>query len=111
MKKTIIISLIFILFPTKSYSDILNDNEKFNKQWETVLQLQRIIDNNIINEAPNLFSIRVRDKIKLMINKNPNFFKSVWGLDHFKLKSYKNNIFKGNGLFILEDNVWKIDEI
>ncbi|MFN8576313.1 MAG: hypothetical protein U0354_05605 [Candidatus Sericytochromatia bacterium] len=108
MKKILII-LFIISIPLNSYS---NEEEfKYNEQWKTVQQLQRIIDNNILKEAPSLFSKRFKDKIKFIIEKDPNFFKTVWGLNEFRLRIYKEQVFKGRGIFIFEDNQWKIDEL
>lgn len=108
--KQIFIILFIISIPLNSYSNE-EDKEKYHNQWKTVQQLQRIIDNDIIKEAPDLFSKRVKDKIKFMIEKDPKFFKTIWGLNESRLKTYKDNVFKGKGLFIFENNQWKIDEL
>lgn len=60
--KQILIILFIISIPLNSYSNE-EEKEKYQNQWKTVQQLQRIIDNNIIKEAPNLFSNRVKDEV------------------------------------------------
>lgn len=108
-KYILIIFLFFNLLTFDSYSSEVD--KIYNKQWETVLELQRIIDNDILSEAPKLFSKRVKNKISIIIKKDPSFFKKSWYLTDEKIKLYKKNVFSGKGLFILEDNIWKIDEI
>lgn len=111
MKRFIITVFLALILSMQNNISLAENNDIYNQQWNTVLQLQRIIDNNITTEAPNLFSKRVRDKIKLMIEKDPSFFVKAWRLNDSNTKKYKEQVFSGKGLFILEDNEWKIDEI
>ena len=105
-------SIIISLFISIDVLDLDNkDNQNYIQQWQTVLDLQRLIDNKLIKESASLFSNKNKAKIQLLINKSGRSFINAWKLDNLVNKKYKERIFQGKGLFVFEDGKWKIDEI
>ena len=111
MLKIILSVLMVFCLSFNVYPEEADKSDIYKEQWKTVQSLQRLLDNGFVKEALYFFSTKQKERIKKMIDLDPNFFLQAWKLDEFRLKRYKDSIFKGNGIFVFEDGEWKIDEI
>lgn len=133
MLKNILISSLLAIctsqafFPIYSFSEenkslennkkilIQNDStskEIFEAQWKTVEKLQLLIKEKNYDLIPMCFSKgKFRDRVINNLKESPDWWMSIWGLDENRLAKYKEQVFSGNGIFILEDGEWKINEL
>ena len=81
-------------------------------QLKTVEKLKKLMSEKNYEEAILLFSKRQQKNIN-EIKKEPemfNYWCLAWTLDEAKYDRYIKRIRTGKGLFVFEDNKWKIDE-
>jgi hypothetical protein len=81
-------------------------------QIKTVEKLKKLMDENKYEEAVLLFSKEQQKSIN-DIKKEPemfNYWCLAWTLDEAKYDRYLKKIKAGKGIFVFEDNEWKIDE-
>lgn len=81
-------------------------------QLKTVEKLKKLMSEKNYEEAILLFSKRQQKNIN-EIKKEPemfNYWCLAWTLDEAKYDRYIKRIRTGKGLFVFEDNEWKIDE-
>jgi hypothetical protein len=81
-------------------------------QWRTAEKLQKWMLEKRYDEAIGLFSAKRQREINL-IKENPGMFFNwcmAWTLDEGTFKRYMVRIEAGKGIFVFEDNQWKIDE-
>lgn len=81
-------------------------------QIKTVEKLKKLMSEKKYEDAVLLFSKRQQENIN-EIKKNPEMFDywcSAWTLDEAKYDRYIKRIRARKGIFVFEDNEWKIDE-
>ena len=81
-------------------------------QIKTVEKLKKMMSEKKYEEAVFLFSKRQQKNIT-EIKKEPemfNYWCLAWTLDEAKYDRYVNKIRARNGIFVFEENEWKIDE-
>ncbi|GAB3173631.1 hypothetical protein GCM10027291_30270 [Telluribacter humicola] len=81
-------------------------------QLMTVEKLKKLMYEKKYNQVVLLFS-KQQQKIINDIKKEPemfNYWCSAWTLDEAKYERYIKRIKAGKGVFVFEDNEWKIDE-
>lgn len=81
-------------------------------QLKTVEKLKKLMDEKKYEEAVLLFSKEQQKNIN-EIKKEPemfNYWCLAWTLDEAKYDRYIKRIRAGNGIFVFEDNEWKINE-
>ena len=81
-------------------------------QLKTVEKLKKLMDEKKYEEAVLLFSKEQQENIN-EIKKEPEMFKYwclAWTFDEARYDRYIKKIKAGKGIFVFEDNEWKIDE-
>ncbi|MFM7710177.1 MAG: hypothetical protein ACKO5C_04615 [Ferruginibacter sp.] len=86
--------------------------EKVRGQLYTAARLKTYIDQQEYEAAIHLFSKNQQEKLmKLKLDEDSfRFWISAWTMDETKWLKYAKQIIKGNGIFVYEDDEWKIDE-
>ena len=83
-------------------------------QWAVIEKLQVLIKEKNYEQIPLCFSKgKFRDYVIKSLKYNPEDWMNVWDItqiQEFRLLQYKKRVFSGDGLFVFEDDEWKINE-
>lgn len=126
MKKPLFFLAFLFVFPFNSAPGFAQDSGQIiaeetipeyiaEAQWATVEKLQKLLEEKNYQQALLCFSEKIRERIKIVQDKDPNFliyFFEQWTLNEEAKKNYKDSVFKGKSYFIydLNEQEWKINE-
>lgn len=83
-------------------------------QWAVIEKLQVFIKEKNYEQIPLCFSKgKFRDYVIKSLKYDPEDWMNAWNINKIeesRLLKYKKSIFSGDGLFVFEDDEWKIHE-
>ncbi|MFN4150237.1 MAG: hypothetical protein ACK4IX_04785 [Candidatus Sericytochromatia bacterium] len=83
-------------------------------QWAVIEKLQILIKEKNYELIPLCFSKgKFRDYVIKSLQSDPKDWMNAWDItqiQEFRLLQYKKRVFSGDGLFVFEDDEWKINE-
>ena len=96
----------------KEWQVINLKKEKIRGQLYTAARLTAYINQKEYEAAIGLFSKKQQETLVKLKNDEQSlrFWISAWTMNETKWMQYASQIIKGQGIFVYEDNEWKIDE-
>lgn len=96
----------------KDWQVINLKKEKIRGQLYTAARLTTCINQKQYDAAISLFSKKQQEKLEKLKNDEQSLrvWISAWTMNETKWMQYASQIIKGQGIFVYEDNEWKIDE-